>query len=128
MRRRLKSCSICANNASSRAMRNPFHCSPGICWGLHWWPTPWTGWSNRSPYLRKVLIAIPVLMVVTAVAGTTFVRVRSDLAQQRADIASGWTEVEQALEERAGLIGDLADTGRKLAPLQAEVLKQVAES
>lgn len=78
--------------------------------------------------MRTALIAIPVLLAATAGAGTTFVRVRSDLAQQRAAIASEWSDVDQALEQRAGLIGDLADAGRKLAPLQAEVLKQVAEA
>lgn len=78
--------------------------------------------------MRKVLIAIPVLLVATAGAGTTFVRVRGDLAQQRADIASEWSDVDQALEQRAGLIGDLVDTGWKLVPLQAEILKQVAEA
>jgi LemA protein len=50
------------------------------------------------------------------------------LAQQRADIASEWSDVDQALAQRAGLIGDLADAGRKLAPLHVEVLKQVAEA
>lgn len=78
--------------------------------------------------MRKILIAIPVLMVASAGAGTTFVRVRSDLAQQRVDIASEWSDVDQALEQRAALIGDLADAGRKLAPLQAETLKQIAEA
>lgn len=78
--------------------------------------------------MRKVLIVIPVLLVATAGAGTTFVRVRGDLAQQRADIASEWSDVDKALQERAGLIGDLAEAARKLAPFQEEVLKQVAEA
>jgi LemA protein len=78
--------------------------------------------------VRTALIAIPVVLAATAGAWTTFVRVRGDLAQQRADIASEWSDVDQALEQRASLIGDLADTGRKLAPLQGEVLKQVAEA
>jgi LemA protein len=78
--------------------------------------------------VRTALIAIPVLLAATAGGGTTFVRVRGDLAQQRADIASEWSDVDQALQQRASLIGDLADAGRKIAPLQAEVLKQVAEA
>jgi LemA protein len=78
--------------------------------------------------VKIVLIAIPVLLAATAGGGTTFVRVRGDLAQQRAVIASEWSDVDQALQQRASLIGDLTETGRKLAPLQAEVLKQVAEA
>lgn len=78
--------------------------------------------------MRIALIAIPVLLAATAGAGATFVRLRGDLAQQRTDIASEWSAVDQALEQRATLVGDLADAGRKLAPLQPEVLKQVAEA
>ena len=78
--------------------------------------------------MRTALIAIPVLLAATAAAGTTFVRVRADLAQQRTDIASEWDDVDQALQERAGLIADLVDAGQKIAPLQAEVVKQVADA
>jgi LemA protein len=78
--------------------------------------------------VRTALIAIPVLLAATAGAGTMFVRVRADLAQQRTDIVSEWEDVNQALQERAGLIADLVDAGQKLAPLQAEVLKQVADA
>jgi LemA protein len=78
--------------------------------------------------VRTALIAIPVLLAATAGAGSTFVKVRGELAQQRADIDSEWSQVDQALQRRASLIGDLAEAGRKLAPLHADVLKQVAEA
>jgi LemA protein len=78
--------------------------------------------------VRTALIAIPVLLAATAGAGTTFVRVRSDLAQQRTDIASEWSDVDQALQERASLIADFVDAGQKLAPIEAEVVKQVADA
>lgn len=78
--------------------------------------------------MRTALIAIPVLLAATAGAGSIFVRDRADLAQQRAAIASEWSDVDQALQQRAGLIGDLADAGRKLATLQAEVRRQIAEA
>jgi LemA protein len=77
--------------------------------------------------VRTALIAIPVLLAATAGAGATFVKVRGGLARQRAAIASEWSDVDQALAQRASLIADLAEAGRKLAPLQAQVLKQIAE-
>lgn len=78
--------------------------------------------------MRKVLIAIPVLILATAGGGTTFVKVRADLAQQRADIRSEWSAVVEALQERATLIESLVDAGKKLAPLHEDVLNQVAEA
>ena len=81
-----------------------------------------------SPRVRTALIVFPVLLVATAGAGTTFVRVRADLAQQRTNITAEWSDVDQALQERAGLIADLVEAGQKFAPLQAEVVKQVADA
>jgi LemA protein len=78
--------------------------------------------------VRTVLIAIPVLLIATAGAGSTFVKVRRELVEQRAAITSEWSDVDQALQQRAGLIGNLADTGQKLAPLPAAVLKQIADA
>jgi LemA protein len=78
--------------------------------------------------VRIALVVIPVLLAATAGGGATFVRVRDDLAQQRIDIASEWSDVDRALKQRASLIGDLTDAGRKLAPLQPELLQQVAEA
>jgi len=63
--------------------------------------------KNRKP-LTLLLIALPVLVVASAVAATTFTKLRDDLSQQRAAIATQWTEVNSALEERAGLIEELA--------------------
>jgi LemA protein len=78
--------------------------------------------------LRIALIAIPVLLAATAVAGSTFVRVRSDLIQQRAAIASGWSDVDQALQERARLIADLAEDSQKSTPLEPELRKEIVDS
>ncbi len=78
--------------------------------------------------MKKVLIAIPVLIVATAGGGTTFVRVRADLAQQRSDISSEWSDVVQALQERAARIEDLVAAAEKIAPLRADILSQVAEA
>ena len=80
------------------------------------------------PRARTLLIALPVLLVVTGGAGSTFVRVRTDLAQQRVDIASEWSDVDEALDERAGLIDSLAKAGQKIATFQPDTLKQIAEA
>ncbi|MBZ5617706.1 MAG: LemA family protein [Acidobacteriia bacterium] len=78
--------------------------------------------------MRTLLIAMPLLVVATVGAGSTFVKVRRDLAGQRAAIAAEWSDVDQALQQRAALIGNLADRGRELAPLPAEVLKDIADA
>jgi LemA protein len=78
--------------------------------------------------VRTALIAIPVLLAATAGSGTTFVRVRGDLAQQRAAIVTEWSDVDQALQQRANLIGTLSDAEQKFASLPEEIVKQIAEA
>ena len=78
--------------------------------------------------MRPALIAIPVLLAATAAAGTTFVRVRADLQQQRSDIQSEWTDVVEAIEQRAALIEDLVNTGQKIAPIRPDIVSQVTEA
>jgi LemA protein len=64
--------------------------------------------KHRKPFLTFLLIVLPVLVVASVGAASTFTRIRDDLAQQRAAIASQWTEVNAVLEERASLIDQLA--------------------
>ena len=78
--------------------------------------------------MKPILIAMPVLVVVLVGAATTFVRVHRDLVEQRTAIAAEWSDVDQALKQRAGLIGNLVEAGRKLAPLDAQALKEVSEA
>lgn len=78
--------------------------------------------------MRTALIAIPVFLVATAAIGSTLVRIRGDLVQQRTAIAAGWSDVDQALRERAALIGDLADAAQKFTPAQAGVMKEIADA
>ncbi|HLK62281.1 MAG TPA: LemA family protein [Bryobacteraceae bacterium] len=78
--------------------------------------------------VKTALILLPVLLAATAAAGTTFVRVRADLAQQRAAINTEWTEVDEALQERAELVENLVNAGQKLAPIGSDVMTQVTEA
>ena len=76
--------------------------------------------------MRAALIAIPVLLAASAAAGTTFVKVRNDLAQQRADIRAEWEDVDEALQHRAALVADLVAAGQKIATLRPDIVSQVA--
>ncbi len=78
--------------------------------------------------MRAALTAIPVLLAASAAAGTTFVKVRNDLAQQRAEIRSEWEDVDEALQHRAALVEDLVAAGQKIAPIRADIVSQVAEA
>jgi len=78
--------------------------------------------------VKPALIAIPVLLAATAGACTTFVKVRADLTQQRADILSEWHDVEQAMQERANVIGDLVSTAEKLGPVSEGVRTETADA
>jgi len=64
--------------------------------------------KNRKPLVTILLIGLPVLVVASAGAASTFAKLRDDLTQQRSAISLQWTEVNSALEERAALIEDLA--------------------
>jgi LemA protein len=78
--------------------------------------------------VRTAWIAIPILLAAALGGGSVYVKIRTELVQQRTDINSEWSDVDRALQQRAGLIGDLAEAGRKVAPLQGEILQQIAEA
>jgi LemA protein len=74
------------------------------------------------------LIAVPVVVVIGAGAASAFVKVRNGLAQERAAIAAGWTEVDQALEQRAALIHELAEKERQSGLPVDAIAKEIAEA
>ncbi len=88
--------------------------------------------KNRASRWKAILIALPLLAVAGAVAASTYLKVRQGLAEERADIATAWRGVAEALVERAALIHDLAAAmrpsvaeaegiAREIAALQAEL-------
>jgi LemA protein len=79
---------------------------------------------KKSRPLRILLISLPLFVVACAVAASTYVRVRDELAQQSTAIAAHWSEVNAAMEERAGLIEEFA----KASGLDAAVLREAQEA
>jgi LemA protein len=73
--------------------------------------------------LKIVLIALPALLVAAAGSASTYVEVRNSLAAQRAAINSAWTGLNDALRERAALIGKLAELSSQL-----ELRKEIADA
>ena len=78
--------------------------------------------------VRRVLIVMPVVLVVSAIAGRMFFSIRDDLAGQRDAIASGWSAVDQALQQRAGLIASLTAVAQRFAAVQPDLLKEIADA
>ncbi len=86
----------------------------------------------RPVALRVLLIAIPVLLIAGGGTARTLVKVRDGLARERAAIAAGWTDVDQALQQYAALVHDLSDRvqqnglpvdaiGREIAEAQSDL-------
>jgi len=77
--------------------------------------------------VKILLISMPLVIVAGVGAGTTFVRIRQSLAEQRGAIAEEWSRVDQSLRERAVLIRNLAEAA-KGRDAQADVLQDIAEA
>ncbi len=78
--------------------------------------------------LKAIAIAMPVVLVATGGAATALLHVRGALIDQRRAIAAQWSDVDAALTQRAVLIGEMAETARRLAPIKPETLKEIAEA
>jgi LemA protein len=78
--------------------------------------------------VRLVLIGISLLLIAAIAGGNTYVRMRSDLVQQRTAIAAEWSAVDDALRQRADLVRELTDSGQKAASFPADILRQAEES
>ncbi len=81
--------------------------------------------------MKVLLAAFPILVVAAAGAASTFVKVRDGLMQERAAMAAGWTGVDQALQERAALIRELAEavqgSGVPVDRIAADIAKAQSE-
>ena len=69
---------------------------------------------------------VPALLLAIGVAWSTFVRVRDSLEQQRGAIAADWSNLDGALQERAGLIRGLVEAGRGSARPTDDIRREVA--
>ncbi len=88
----------------------------------------WISLKNSRRALKLVLVALPALLVVVAGAATTYVTVRDSLKQERAAIGSGWENVDQAIQERAALIRELAEVERQSGVAVDQIAREVAET
>jgi LemA protein len=75
--------------------------------------------------MKRALIFMPVLLVATVGAATTFVKVRESLTGQRADIASEWQRVDEALQQRGQLVHNLYQAAQGLTPKEAEIGRDI---
>jgi LemA protein len=75
---------------------------------------------------KGLLIAAPVIVVLAVAAAFKLAGVHDELASQRAGVAAQWAQVDAALEARADLIPDLADTVKRIAPHETEVFQNIA--
>ncbi|HTX34727.1 MAG TPA: LemA family protein [Bryobacteraceae bacterium] len=78
--------------------------------------------------LKKLLIVVPLLIVVGVAAASKLLDVHRDLANQRHAIPAQWTQVDLALEQRADLIGNLADAIHPHAKPETAIFQKVAEA
>ena len=84
--------------------------------------------KNRNWKRTTALVAAVVLAAGALGARAAFVRIRGDLARQRAAIEAGWREVNAALDERAALVRSMAEAARGVSPAAAAASSEAAES
>ena len=85
--------------------------------------------APRTPiHVKAALIAIPVLLLGAGGAWAIFKTVHDSLSQQRQEIATEWSTVEDALDQRAALIQKLADRVKSFPDAPESVLQQVADA
>ena len=70
--------------------------------------------------MKTLLAAVPVI-ILAAASWTTFSRIRADLSRQRDEIAAEWSQVNEALEQRAAVARNLADTAKAFQPAPGEI-------
>ena len=75
--------------------------------------------------MKRALILLPVLLVATVGAATTFVKVREALTQQRVEITAQWGQVDEALQERASQIQNLYQNAQGLTEGEAVVGREI---
>jgi len=73
----------------------------------------------------KRLFLIVSLLIVIAACGAIFVRVRHELTEQRDNIAMGWSQVNDAMEQRATLSRRMAERFQAIADSPAAVVLEV---
>lgn len=78
--------------------------------------------------MKAALIAIPAVVVLALGAGGEFFAVRGKLAAERDAVNAAWSGAEAALERRATLIPELADSVKGLAPREAKIFARTAEA
>jgi LemA protein len=76
--------------------------------------------------LKRLLIALPVVMVLGAGVAYRFDNVRQDLAGQRRNIAAQWANVDLALQSRADLVPDLTAAFKDIPVHDSEAFSRVA--
>jgi len=75
--------------------------------------------------MKFLVLAVVAVALVLAVKCMT---VRKDLVSERQAIDADWAQVDAALEHRAGIVPELADTVRSQAPAEAGVIAAVNDA
>jgi LemA protein len=78
--------------------------------------------------VKTALIVIGILVVLAVAAAGEFVSVRRELVSEREAVTAAWSEVDLALERRADLIPNLAETVQGYAKQEGTVVKDIAEA
>jgi LemA protein len=78
--------------------------------------------------MKTGLVLTLVLVVILGLLGVKYAGIRGSLVAEHASIEAAWADVNAALERRAGLVPDLAQTVQKAAPNETAVLQAVSDA
>jgi LemA protein len=78
--------------------------------------------------MKALIVAAVVLVLICAVAGSSFVSSRNEMVTKREAIKASWSQVENALQRRADLIPNLVETVKGYATHEEKAIADVANA
>jgi LemA protein len=78
--------------------------------------------------MKKLLVAVAVLVVVALIIGGSYINVRNTLVRKNEAVNAAWSQVDVALQRRADLIPNLVETVKGYAAQEQTVFADIANA
>lgn len=78
--------------------------------------------------MKKLLVAVAVLVVVALIIGGSYINVRNTLVRKNEAVNAAWSQVDVALQRRADLIPNLVETVKGYAAQEQTVFADIVNA